>query len=34
MVGLNLIYQLALKLNFWIFRADLTADFKPVGLWA
>lgn len=26
--------RLALKSKFWIFRSDLTADFKGTGLWA
>ena len=28
------VYQSLLKLNFSLFRADLTADFKPAGLLA
>ena len=28
------VYQLALKLNFRLFRSDLKADFKLIGLWA
>ena len=28
------VYQLALKLNFRLFRSDLKVDFKLVELWA
>ena len=28
------VYKLTLKLNFRLFRSDLKADFKYIGLWA